>query len=1005
MANNIKGITIEIGGDTSKLEKALQAPKKEANALQKELQQIEKDLKFNPTSIELWKQKQTVLKQEIEATSDQLNVLKEAEKQAKQQLNAGTLGEDQYRNLQREILETESRLKKLKEEANLAKQALDKISDVTGKAGKALTTTGQTLTNNVTVPIAAVGAASVKLAADFDTEMSKVQAISGASGDDMIKLRDKAREMGVKTKFSASDAAKGMEYMAMAGWKTNDMLDGLDGIMNLAAASGEDLGTTSDIVTDALTAFGLSASDSGHLADIMAAASSNANTNVALMGETFKYVAPVAGAMGYSAEDCSVAIGLMANAGIKGSQAGTSLRSIMSRMADPTDEVAAAMETLGVSLQDDNGRMYSFREIMDQLRKGFGTLKPTAEEYNATMQDLNTKLANGTITQEEYDTAVGDLQKTMQRMDVSEFDAAMADLNAKLADGTITEEEYNDGCADLINKAYGAEGALKAQAAVQLAGKDSLAGLMAIVGAAPDDYDKLTAAVDNCDGSAEKMSATMQNNLNGRLTTLKSKVEEAGISIGEALMPAMEKLVGKLSGLVDWFNSLDDSQKETIISIAGMVAVVGPLILAFGLALTAVSKVTGGISSLITGFTRAADWGGKLIGLLSANPTFAIIAGITAVVTAVVLLYNNCEEFRNFVNAAVEKGKEIFEKVKEALVKFFTETLPNGIQGAIEWFQSIPGKIDEALGSLAEWFGTLFSNAYKAVTDAFAGFGEWAGGIWTSFTEALGSAGTWIGDQFAAGYKALTDAFAGFGEWAGGIWTSFTEALGSVGTWIGAQFRGGYKLLTNAFSGFTKWIGGIWDAIPEALGGAAQWFSDTFAAAYGKITDAFSPITEFLSGLWDTVTEKMGGIGVAVGEAIGGGVKTVINSVLQTVEDAINSAFGLINGAIDLINMIPGVWIEHMEGIKLPRLAKGGVVAEGMAVIAEAGPELLTVANGRAIVTPLNNAARNEAAGAAGGTNITQNNYISSPKHLSAAETARQTRLQTRQLLLKFGRA
>lgn len=162
----------------------------------------------------------------------------------------------------------------------------------------------------LTLAIGGVGTAAVKTAADFDAGMSQVAAISGATGDDLEALRDKAREMGSKTKFSASEAASAMEYMAMAGWKTGDMLGGIEGIMNLAAASGEDLATTSDIVTDALTAFGLSAEDSGHFADILAAASSNANTNVSMMGETFKYCAPIAGALGFSAEDTAEAIGL-----------------------------------------------------------------------------------------------------------------------------------------------------------------------------------------------------------------------------------------------------------------------------------------------------------------------------------------------------------------------------------------------------------------------------------------------------------------------------------------------------------------------------------------------------------------------------------------------------------------------------------------------------------------------------------------------------------------------
>lgn len=232
--------------------------------------------------------------------------------------------------------------------------------------------------------VGSIGTAAVKVGMNFEAEMSKVASISGATGDEFQKLIDKAKEMGSKTKFSATESAQAMEYMAMAGWKTQDMVDGLKGIMDLAAASGEDLATTSDIVTDALTAFGLTASDSTHFADVLAKASSNANTNVAMMGETFKYVAPVAGALGYSVEDCSVAIGLMANSGIKASQAGTSLRQMLSRMAKPTDEAQAAMDKLGVSLTDSAGNMKSLDTVMGDLRNGFKGLSKAEQTQLAT---------------------------------------------------------------------------------------------------------------------------------------------------------------------------------------------------------------------------------------------------------------------------------------------------------------------------------------------------------------------------------------------------------------------------------------------------------------------------------------------------------------------------------------------------------------------------------------------------------------------------------------------
>ena len=229
----------------------------------------------------------------------------------------GALGKDQYDALQREIVETEEELKRLAKEAAEANTALTKI-DNAGKTletmGNKMSSVGSSLTRNVTIPIVAIGTAAVKTTADFDDSMSQVAAVSGATGDEFDALRTKAREMGAKTKFSASEASDAMNYMAMAGWKTADMLDGIEGFMNLAAASGENLATTSDIVTDALITFGLSAKDSGHFADVLAAASSNANTNVSMLGESFKYAAPVAGALGISAEDTSIALCLIITA-------------------------------------------------------------------------------------------------------------------------------------------------------------------------------------------------------------------------------------------------------------------------------------------------------------------------------------------------------------------------------------------------------------------------------------------------------------------------------------------------------------------------------------------------------------------------------------------------------------------------------------------------------------------------------------------------------------------
>ena len=567
MAKKILGYTIEIGGETTKLDKALSGVETSSKNVSKELREVDRALKFDPGNTVLLTQKQKLLADEIGNTSGKLDILKEASRQAYEQLERGEITEEQFRATQREVEKTENRLKYLEDQAKKTEGSLsnwDKVQDNIGKVGEKAEKAGKAFLP-VTGAVVAAGGAAVGLAANFDSSMSQVQAVSGATAEDMEVLREKAREMGATTKFSASEAGDAMNYMAMAGWKTQDMLGGIEGIMNLAAASGEDLATTSDIVTDALTAFGMTAQDSTELADVLAAASSNANTNVSMMGESFKYVAPVAGSLGYSCQDTSIALGLMANAGIKASQSGTSLRAILTRMAAPPKEAAEAMSQLGLSLDDGNGKMYTMREVMDQLRAAFGDCQ----------------------------------------MDAGEFQASVAMLDEQLAAGEITQKKYDSELEALADNAFGAEGALKAQYAAAIAGKDSMSGLLAIVGASDDDYKKLCEAVDSAsdsveyngqiyEGTAEKMAAVMQDNLAGQWTILKSQLEELGISFGELLMPAIQDVVGGIQDFVDWLNKLSPETKEQIIKMAALAAATGPVLIGFG-------KMSQGASALMKG--------------------------------------------------------------------------------------------------------------------------------------------------------------------------------------------------------------------------------------------------------------------------------------------------------------------------------------------------------------------------------------------------------------------
>ena len=343
----------------------------------------------------------TQLNKVLDAQKRQLDILENAYREVAKEEGEDSKGAQELaiklNNQKAAIKNTQAELDRYEKELNEASddvkglgKNIDSTNDQVEKASDGFTVMKGVLANLVAQGIRLAVTAFKDLAtevyntgANFESAMSKVSAISGANAEDMQKLTDKAKQMGETTVFSATQSAEAFNYMAMAGWKTEDMLNGIEGIMNLAAASGEDLATTSDIVTDALTAMGYEAKDAGKLADVMAAASSNANTNVSLMGQTFQYAAPIVGALGYNMEDTAVAIGLMANAGIKGQKAGTALRSVLTRLSAPPKECADAMSALGISLTDSEGNMKSFKTVMNDLRKAFSNLSSTQQTQYA----------------------------------------------------------------------------------------------------------------------------------------------------------------------------------------------------------------------------------------------------------------------------------------------------------------------------------------------------------------------------------------------------------------------------------------------------------------------------------------------------------------------------------------------------------------------------------------------------------------------------------------------
>lgn len=397
MAGTIKGIVVEIGGDTSGLQKALSKVNSATSSLSKELKGVNSLLKLDPSNTELLSQKQEILAESIEQTSKKLEELKKVQEAAIQE--GEKVSPENYRNLQREIANTENKLKQLQVQASKwtsAGKSLEEYGDKITKISKKIDNLGTTITTTLTLPILTIGTAAVTTGNDFEAQMSRVQAIAGATQEELEKLTDQAIELGAETSFSASEAAAGMENLASAGFTTNEIIEAMPGLLDLAASSGAELATASEIAASAIRGFGLEATEAGHVADIFAEASARTNAQVEDMGEAMKYVAPVAKTVGLTIEETAAAIGIMSDAGIKGSQAGTTLRSGLVRIVKPTKQVRDAMEELNVEFYNSDGTMKSLTKIIEDLQKSTEGL--TDETKNqALAQIFGTEALSGML--------------------------------------------------------------------------------------------------------------------------------------------------------------------------------------------------------------------------------------------------------------------------------------------------------------------------------------------------------------------------------------------------------------------------------------------------------------------------------------------------------------------------------------------------------------------------------------------------------------------------------
>ncbi|UXR32305.1 phage tail tape measure protein [Staphylococcus simulans] len=868
MAERIKGLQIDLSMQDMGIGATLAGIKRSFKQLNSDLKLSSNNFKYSEKSMTSYKNR---IRELDAATKQQRNNVKELRKQYEQMVkdkganNAAAVRlrteynkqADTLNRLEHELEQTVDGFKRFQKEAQEAARVSNssfgrlgqKFTDIGPKlksVGESMKSVGRSMSMYVTAPVVAGFGLAAKKSIDFDDSMRKVKATSGATGKEFDLLRDKALEMGAKTKFSASESADALNFMALAGWDTKEMMSGIDGVMQLAAASGEDLAQVSDIVTDGLSAFGLKAKDSSHFADVLAQTSSKANTDVAGLGEAFKYVAPVAGSFGFSVEDTSIALGLMANSGVKASQAGTALKSMMTKLAKPTGEAKKTMETLGISITDSEGKMLPFRDITDQLR---GSL--------------------------------GGLSKAQQ------------------------------------------------SAAVKtLFGQEAMSGILPIINASDEDYQKLTKSIDNSAGASKRMSDEMEGGIGGSIRKMKSAIESMAISIGDVLAPHIRKAADFLAMLADKFTNMPGWVKTGVVGLGIFAAALGPLILTTGAFTAALGSIMTTIGPVMTGITKAggvmnflgtkAPFAAKGLTLVGGafkfmlGPVGLAIAAIVAIGTAFVIAYKKSETFRNIVHAVIDPVIDGFKKLWDVAKEVFN-ALKNLFSGNTLPTVDLLSKIMPK--ATANKVTTTLMQIRQVFIDAF-------NAIW-QFGQDIGlKLGQFWNQNGATIMQGLTNIwntiFTVFTEVKNFLWPILQELGGVVKTVFTNVIVPAVKIGMQVIWGVMKFVWPLvkmlvvdtWNNIKGIINGAldvilgiVKVFSGIFTGQWGKVWEGVKQVfSGALTLIWNLVQLWFVGKILKVVKIFGGffkgviskafnGVKSIIGTVLKFIWSIISSIF------------------------------------------------------------------------------------------------------------------